>query len=100
MTHVNVPLSLVMLFALGACAHPMSPIPDERNDVLQYILIAPVPLSQAVTAAEEKTAGKAIKAALVRAGGDMRYEVVLTAQGKLHVALVDPVNGQVVRIDP
>lgn len=88
---------VVPLVAAGvlACAHPLSPVPDEKNDVLQYVLVAPVPLSQAILAAEERTVGKAIRAELVRQDGTMTYQVLVTAQGRLHLVGVDPVTGKV-----
>lgn len=92
--------SLAIAAAASGCAFQSSPIPDERNDVLQYVLIAPVPLSRAVTAAEEHTVGKAISAELVRQAGEMRYQVRVTAQGRLQTVTVDPVSGAVLHVTP
>lgn len=93
---------VVLLFASGAlaCTHPMSPLRDEKSDVLQYALVAPVPLSQAIIAAEERTVGKAIRAELVRQDGAMAYQVLVTAQGRLHLVSVDPVTGKVSAVRP
>lgn len=86
--------------AVCGCALQTSPIPDERNDVLQYVLVAPVPLSRAILAAEERTVGKAIKGELVRRSGKMLYQVLVTAQGDLKTVTVDPVKGHVLEVRP
>lgn len=98
-THLRM-APLVVASVVTACAFHSSPIPDERNDVLQYILIAPVPLNQAIIAAEDRTVGKAIRGELVRQSGKMLYTVLVTAQGKLHTVSVDPVTGKVIAVTP
>lgn len=87
-------------WVMAGCAFRASPIPDEKNDVLQYVLIAPVPLSQAIILAEERIVGKAISAELVRQDGRMLYKVLVTAQGKLRTVAIDPVTGAVIHIAP
>jgi len=92
---------LAMAAGSAGCALQVaSPLPDEKIDVLQYVLVAPVPLSKAITVAEDHTVGKAIKAELVRQGGRMLYRVLLTAQGRFYAATVDPVNAAVLEITP
>lgn len=85
---------------MAGCAFHGSPVPDEKNDVIQYALIAPVPLSQAILAAEDRTVGKAIRGELVRDSGKMRYRVLITAQGKMHTVSVDPASGQDLAVTP
>ncbi|HEY0844382.1 MAG TPA: hypothetical protein VGE12_03395 [Noviherbaspirillum sp.] len=64
------------------------------------MLTAPVPLSQAILAAEDRTVGKAIEGELVRVSGRMLYRVVVSAQGKLQMVGVDPVCGTLVAVSP
>lgn len=90
----------VATWAMAGCAFRSSPVPNEKNDVLQYVLMAPVPLSRAVTLAEEPLVGKAISAELVRQDGRMLYKVLVTAQGKLRTVAIDPATGAVVHITP
>lgn len=81
--------------SMVACAYTASPIPDEENDVLQYVLIAPVTLAQAVNAAEDHTVGKAVRAALVRQSGRMIYEVLVVAGARILLVKIDPVSAEV-----
>lgn len=92
-------ISFVTASAAG-CALRGSPIPDERNDVVQYVLVAPMPLSQAIIAAENHTVGKAIRAELLRQSGKMQYRVLVTAQGRFRAVDVDPVTGLVLSVTP
>ena len=93
-------IAFVTVSVVAGCAFQGSPIPDERNDVVQYALVAPIPLSQAIIVAENHTVGKAIKAELLRQPGKMQYRVLVTAQGRLRTVDVDPVTGLVLNVTP
>lgn len=49
-------IAIVVAASVAACAFQTSPIPDERNDVFDYALVAPVPLSQAIRSARRRIA--------------------------------------------
>ncbi|MCK9606412.1 MAG: PepSY domain-containing protein [Methylomonas sp.] len=71
---------------------------DEEVNELLLFSQAKISLQEAITAAEQKTGGKAMEAELNDESAAVQFEVEIVKNGKVHEVIVDGKTGKVLKI--
>ncbi len=95
-----IPAAMAAVVALGATGAAFAESGEhESGKEIAAVLGAKTSVAQAIAAAEQKTAGRAMKLEVEKEKGAYLYEIKTVSNGKVANVLIDPSSGQVVKIE-